>query len=124
VALFSFRFLRESETRTTEDMQAWVHGPVLPSQYHRFSDFRWRPIVDEKIARPTIGDKNVEAHLFEIVDVFGTETAVALERMTHQEAPWREARNDLPPDANCANIISKDSMKKYYRALSDQENKN
>ena len=103
-----------------EDVQAWVHGPVLPSQYHRFSLYRWQPIVSE-ITRPEIGDKEVESHLYEIIEVFGTETAVALERMTHQEAPWIEARNGLPPDAICTNVISKDSMRTYYRSLSDQE---
>jgi uncharacterized phage-associated protein len=103
-----------------EDMQAWVHGPVLPSQYHRFSHFKWQPIVAE-IGHPEIGDADVQSHLFEIIEVFGTETAVDLERMTHQEAPWIEARNGLARDAICTNVISKDSMRDYYRSLSDQE---
>jgi uncharacterized phage-associated protein len=107
-----------------EDMQAWVHGPVLPSQYHRFSQYKWQPIVAD-VERPAIVDTTIVSHLLEVVDVFGTETAVALERMTHQEAPWIEARNGLPPDAICTNVISKDSMRDYYRALSgDQKDTN
>ena len=103
-----------------EDVQAWVHGPVLPSQYHRFSHFRWQPILEE-IGPPKIGDEDVETHLHEIIDVFGTETAVALERITHQEAPWIEARDGLPPDALCTNVITKESIRDYYRSLSVQE---
>jgi uncharacterized phage-associated protein len=99
-----------------EDMEAWVHGPVLPSQYHRFKDFQWKPILQD-IVRPEIGAADVEDHLNEIIDVFGTETAVALELMTHHEKPWLDARGDLPPDALSRNPISKDSMRDYYRSI-------
>lgn len=30
-----------------EKFKAWVHGPVLTSQYHRFKDYRWKPISEE-----------------------------------------------------------------------------
>jgi uncharacterized phage-associated protein len=99
-----------------EEMEAWVHGPVLPTQYYRFRSFQWKPIVQD-IGRPTITTAGVEDHLNEIIDVFGTETAVALELMTHNEQPWIEARGNLPPDANSTNRISKNSMRDYYRSL-------
>ena len=54
-----------------EDFQAWVHGPVLPSQFYRFRDYQWRPILDE-IAIPTVQDF-VTGFLEEIIDVFGSE---------------------------------------------------
>jgi len=103
-----------------EDMQAWVHGPVLPSQYHRFKDFQWKPIVQD-VARPAITVAGVEAHLNEVIDVFGTETAVALELMTHRERPWIEARGDIPMDAPSTAIIDKTVMRDYYRTLGDQK---
>ena len=97
-----------------EDFQAWVHGPVLPSQYFRFSDFKWKPILVD-IAAPAIPDS--VSFLREIVDVFGTETAVSLELMTHREDPWKEARGDLPPEAVSSNRISKTTMRDFYRTL-------
>ena len=98
-----------------EDIQAWVHGPVLPSQYLRFRHYQWRPI-DEDIEKPRLSDE-LSDHLREVVDVFGSETAVALELMTHRESPWINARKHLPPDAHSTEVISKDTMRDYYRAF-------
>lgn len=103
---------------TPERFQAWVHGPVALSQWHRFKAYRWKPI-DEEIERPNI-DANLAAHLDEIVDVFGSETATALEIMTHQEKPWLEARGDLPDDAPCNNYISKKTTEDFYRQVYEQ----
>lgn len=98
-----------------EDFQAWAHGPVLPSQYHRFKEFSWRPITLD-IEAPDVTEE-VEKHLLAIIEEFGTETAVALERMTHRETPWLTARDDLPAGAISTAEISKSSMKEYYRSL-------
>jgi uncharacterized phage-associated protein len=98
-----------------EDFQAWVHGPVLPSQYGRFRENRWQPI-QVSVTRPDVAD-NIREHLDEIIDVFGVESAVALERMTHEESPWLEARGSLAAHAPCSNVISKQSMRDYYASL-------
>lgn len=100
-----------------EDFKAWVHGPVLISQYHRFRDFQWRPI-EMDVARPAI-EAELERYLVEIIDEFGVESAVSLELMTHREKPWLEARGDLPPDQPSNAKISKDTMRAFYRALAD-----
>jgi uncharacterized phage-associated protein len=60
------------------------------SQYARFRDYRWQPIT-EPIEPPSI-PRELRDHLDEIVDVFGSETAVSLELMTHREKPWVDAR--------------------------------
>lgn len=100
---------------TGEKFKAWVHGPVLISQYHRFKEFRWMPIISD-VTRPEVG-VGLKDHLDDIVEIFGSETAVALERMTHQEFPWLEARGDLPDDEPCDNYISKETTTQYYRKL-------
>ena len=90
---------------TNERFQAWVHGPVALSQYHRFKEYQWRPIGAD-IQRPTL-EAGVAEHLDEIIVVFGSETAVALEQMTHAELPWIEARGTLQPHEACNMYISK-----------------
>lgn len=100
-----------------EDFQAWVHGPVLPSQYHRFKHFGWEPIAD-RIRAPLGMPPLLQRHLREIIEVFGTETAVALELMTHREAPWLEARRGLPMHAHSQSKISKTLMRRYYKQMS------
>lgn len=98
-----------------EDFQAWVHGPVLPSQYTRFRGYRWQPISDP-VARPDFDD-DIREHLDEVIKVFGVESAVALERMTHEEAPWVDARGDTPAHMACTHIIPKQAMQRYYASL-------
>lgn len=100
---------------TNERFQAWVHGPVALSQYHRFKEFKWRPISAE-IERPSVAG-GLARHLDEIIDVFGSEPAVALEAMTHQERPWQDARGNIPNDEPCNNYISKELTREFYRNL-------
>ncbi|HSW71974.1 MAG TPA: type II toxin-antitoxin system antitoxin SocA domain-containing protein [Chlamydiales bacterium] len=98
-----------------EDFQAWIHGPVLPSQYKRFKASEWRPILEE-INSPNLA-LPIKEHLKEVVDVFGIETATALELMTHNELPWQEARKGIPADQPCTASISKVTMKSFYNSL-------
>lgn len=103
-----------------EDFEAWVHGPVLPGQYRRFKHNTWRPIMDPIHGPPRTGAPYLDRHIIQILDIFGTETASALELMTHREFPWIEARRGLPPEAPSEAKISKDSMKKFYRRLAKE----
>lgn len=112
----AWRLALTNEPLVDEDFQAWVHGPVLPSQYHRFKEFQWRPLAVD-LSRPDFAGAGIVSHLTEIVDVFGSETAVALELMTHREKPWLDARGDLPLDAVSDAVIPKESMAEYYRGL-------
>lgn len=104
---------------TPERFQAWVHGPVALSQWHRFKDYRWKPI-SEDIDRPDLGE-DLSGHMNEIIDVFGSETATALEIMTHQEEPWISARAGLPDDEPCNNYIDKQFTKQFYESFSQAD---
>lgn len=97
-----------------EDFEAWVHGPVIPSLYQKFKRYGWRPIpVKKEIEVPKF--ESLPNRLLEEVYVkYGALEAFQLEMLTHQEDPWRIARGNLAPDVSCDNIISKDSIQKYY----------
>lgn len=103
-----------------EEFQAWVHGPVLPSQYFRFSEFRWKPITEE-VSSPDLTDE-VSSHLCEVLEIFGVETAVSLEHMTHDEMPWKRARGDLQPHEPSKAVIRKEWMKEFYSQLANGGN--
>lgn len=98
-----------------EDMQAWAHGPVVESVFHEYKHAGWDalPAPDEV---PEIAEKDA-AHLSEILSVFGEFSAKHLERMTHHEDPWLEARGDILPEARSNAVISKERMMDYYRGL-------
>lgn len=102
----------------SNDCQAWVHGPVFTSVYHRFNQYGWNPIQYEHIKVNLA--PNIKSHLDEIFRVFNRFTASELEQMTHQEEPWQKARIGLPPDEPSNNYISKDDMKDFYSRLASQ----
>jgi len=97
-----------------EDIEAWVHGPVVPAVFREFKCYQWNPI-DERGVKPT--DEHTASLLSEVIRVYGKFTATQLERLTHQEPPWVEARGGLPPDAPSKNMICTARMKSYYSSL-------
>ena len=54
------------------------------------------------------------------MNVFGRFSALDLERMTHNEPPWQEARGDLEPDVSCSRRIEIESLKKYFKRLANE----
>ena len=96
-------------------IEAWVHGPVVPSVFREYRSFRWSPIW------PTPDDdvflsSREKAHLEAVLEEYGKFDASSLERMTHAETPWINARAGLAPDASSNNEISHDSMRLYYQS--------
>lgn len=104
----------------SEDFQAWIHGPVVPELYNCYKDFKWNPIVREDLseeALKTIYSKLSglsQEVLSDVVEEYFCMDAYALEKSTHNEQPWLQARIGLAEDEPSTNIISKDSMIEFY----------
>ena len=98
------------------DFEAWVHGPVIKDLYHENKKYGFSPIE----SNVTLGDisKILPEDKFEFVkevaDIYLNFTAYELEKMTHQETPWIQARKGVSEDEICSNVISKESMLEYY----------
>lgn len=96
-------------------IEAWVHGPVCPEVYQRFREYRWNPI-DADVGAPDL-PADVCEHLGEVTEVYGSMTAIELERLTHQEDPWVQTRGDLPADAPSQREIPVPVMADYYARM-------
>ncbi|MCL6464295.1 MAG: DUF4065 domain-containing protein [Acidobacterium ailaaui] len=97
-----------------ERIEAWIHGPVIPTVFRHFRQYGWQPIPVQKISDPL--SEHSQAHLNEVLRVYGKLDGPALERLTHREAPWRDARKGLTPDEPSNRIITHEAMKRYYGA--------
>ena len=95
-----------------ERIEAWVHGPVVPEMFHAYRHFRWNPI-DVPSGSSSIPD-SMKTHINEVLKVYGSLTAVQLEQLSHEEEPWRQAREGLPPRAPSNVVISQEVMKNYF----------
>ena len=94
-------------------IEAWVHGPVVPSVFRKYRDFKWSPLTTEvKVEVSPLVSKHVD----EVLKAYGHLQASALERLTHSEDPWKEARAGLAPDMSSTKEITQASMEKYYSA--------
>jgi len=98
-----------------DEIQAWVHGPVVPSLYGRFKKHRWEAIAEQPVL-PEL-PKAVHHHLVEVFSVYGRFSAWDLERMTHQETPWLNARKGLTLDEEGKHPISHKDMHAFYAKL-------
>ena len=101
-------------------IEAWVHGPVVPPVFGAFKHFKWLPISS------TVGSAKFpdqyKPHLAEVIRVYGGFSPTELERLTHREAPWKEARGGIPNHQPSRAIITHDAMKRFYGArLRDAE---
>lgn len=99
----------------SDPIQAWVRGPVVYSVWRRYKDYKWKPIA-KKIDMPIVSAA-MSRHIDELMSVYGDFSAFTLERMTHDEPPWKKARVGVS-DGDPSNApISRDEMKAYFRSL-------
>ncbi len=101
-----------------ESCQAWVHGPVYPEVYDMFRDFKYNPIEDARFAVfEGIGDElsNDERKVIDlVVDTFGEYGGKVLERITHEEPPWKLARKGYEDNVPSSEPITTESIAEYY----------
>lgn len=99
-------------------LEAWIHGPVQPGVYGVYKNNKWNPIATD-VAAPAFED-DFKALIDEVLAVYGTDSGYELERRTHLEPPWIGARNGIPPDQDCSNVIPQESMAAYFKSLVPQ----
>lgn len=95
--------------------EAWSHGPVLPGVYNEFKRYGFEALPSCDCVNDI--QKEVENILDEVRRVYGEKSAKYLEELTHHEAPWIEARNGLPLEVRCSNIILKENMLRFYSEM-------
>ena len=101
-----------------EDCRAWVQGPVYPEVYELFRDFKYNPTDDARYAllegtedALTDDEKRV---VDLVVNTFGMYGGKVLEKITHNEEPWMEARKGYGDGIPSSELLSKERIMKYY----------
>lgn len=107
-----------------EDCRAWVHGPVYEEIYNLFKEFKYNPIDDPRFAIVG-GSKEVltseERGVIDLVlKTFGMYGGKTLERITHKEEPWLIARKGYDDGIPSHEIITKESIKRYFMAVNQK----
>ncbi len=104
-----------------EDCRAWVHGPVYPEVYDLFRDFKYNPIDDVRFALLKGAADTLTQEEKKVIDLvvntFGIYGGKVLEQITHNEEPWKNARRGYSEGIPSNEILSKESIMRYYKAI-------
>lgn len=99
-----------------DKMEAWLHGPVVPSVY------QWvKNLTDEKLQDEAMNDKQMGAlnlHpqqtklISEVLNIYNKYSAYGLRDKTHTEMPWLSVY-----EQGKNNEITQDSLKNFFTPL-------
>lgn len=103
-----------NEVLFDERIEAWAHGPVVPSQFNRFNNIDFFQNIKVKDCENIKLKSKTEQLLNEVVGIYNKCTDGHLELLVKREEPWRETRGNIPEFKKCQKEIKLDLMKQYY----------
>ena len=71
-----------------DEVQAWLHGPVVPNAYHLYKQHGSGAIPRPEGFDPRSLNEETRSLLDEVYNVYGQYSAWKLRNMTHVETPW------------------------------------
>lgn len=105
----------DDEPLFLEEIQAWANGPVCPALYneHR-GKFKIREIA---LGNPNELTREQKDTIEVVFEHYGEKSSQYLSELTHQERPWKDAREGLAPGDRGQRVITLESMAEYYGSL-------
>ncbi len=101
-----------------EDCEAWVHGPVYPSIYFKYKNYTYNTLYEKsEYSFDEIIDDEKKDIINSVLKYFGVYSAKVLEKMIHEELPWKEARKDVKNNENSNKIIKMQVLKDYFQDI-------
>ena len=102
----------------SEEIEAWVHGPVVKSVYQEFRDYKYNPI-DVVYELPEFNQDTLDV-LNYVKNNFSKYDSKFLEEMTHNQEPWMMSRDGLDPDERADKTIPKEAIANYFISYINQ----
>lgn len=95
-------------------IEAWTHGPVVREVYPAFADHRCAVIPPSAGADDGALTASEKEFVRTIWDRYKKYSASALREMTHEEAPWLNARGGLRPHEKSSQEITHEALRQYF----------
>jgi len=103
-----------------ENPEAWKYGPVIPSLYHKYKSYK-NTFIPPEVITVSLGDKELEAFLDKIWDVYGKFDGIQLSAKTHQDdSPWSRVWNGVKNGNYLSLQIPENFIAEHYRYLLDK----
>lgn len=100
-----------------ESFQAWRNGPVCPELFAAHKGLYMISADELPKGDPTKLNADEKDSVDVVLKDYGDIEPYYLRELTHAEDPWKNARGNLPKDANSEEEISLESMGVYYGSL-------
>jgi uncharacterized phage-associated protein len=99
----------------SEEIQAWANGPVVRALYDEHRGL----FTVKKIKKgdPASLTETQRETIDSVLDFYGDKSSQWLSDLTHQEAPWRDARNGVPIGEPSNAVITHAALAEYYGSL-------
>jgi uncharacterized phage-associated protein len=97
-----------------EELEAWRDGPIVRELFNQHKGLF---VVDHITGNPKALSSDQVETVEAILADYGSSDGATLSQMTHDEAPWREAREGVQEGENSENVITHESMARFYSAL-------
>lgn len=105
------------------DCEAWIHGPVYKNVYDKYKTHGFNPIEEDARDYENFELSEIEIEMLDsIVMNFGCYSGKVLEKMTHLETPWRDARKGLGENEPSNIIIKKEAIAGYFTEIKAKYN--
>lgn len=112
----------DEEPLFSDPIEAWANGPIVRSLYrqHRgkFSLNGPAEITDGDSSRLTPSERET---IDQVLRAYGDKSAHWLSELTHNEEPWRRAREGLSQRERGSQVITVESMFEYYDGLTNAD---
>ena len=95
-----------------DELEGWVHGPVVRSVYNIFSSYQYN-CIDINYAIEELDDEAKDVLNYVIAN-FSKYDAKYLENLSHEQDPWKMSRDGLDPDERSDKTITKESISNYF----------
>lgn len=100
----------------TEECEAWVHGAVYRNVFDEFKSFKYSRLP-RLCTNTTLSKEEIEILKFVKENYLDVYSAKTLEKICHLEEPFKNTRGTLEESVRSENVISKDSIAKYYETI-------
>jgi len=98
--------------------EAWANGPVCPELFNSHQGrYELSEHYYDKKGDTSLFTQDQRDTMDAIIRDYGDKSAQWLSSLTHQELPWRAAREGIPVGMRSDRRISEDIMQDYYGGL-------
>jgi uncharacterized phage-associated protein len=98
-----------------DKFEAWIHGPVCPKLYDEYRDYRMYGRIEKEKCPSSIKENDfLNKFINAVYNQYKDYTGDDLERMTHQELPWQNARKGYEEYEYCNVVIDDEDIIRCY----------